>query len=119
VGIPCIMEPVDPDLLREAEKEGEPKELMEKVLKGEVSVTDAILEHGVSREAGIDIGPTLIGQFQYGMKTGIDMIKTPGGRLKILLKNDLSVESSNSWYTIFLSAIPMSVLNIRDWNRGK
>jgi L-fucose isomerase-like protein len=86
IGIPCIMEPTDPDLLEEAMGEGGPPERLKgKVLKGEISVTDALLEHGVNREAGIDIGPTLIGQFQYGMKTGIDMIKTSDGRLKMLV----------------------------------
>jgi len=62
-----------------------PKELKDKVLSGEIAVTDAIIEHGVSREAGIDLGPSLIGQFQYGIKTGFDIIQTPEGKLKLLV----------------------------------
>jgi L-fucose isomerase-like protein len=86
IGIPCIMEPTDPKLLNEAQnKEIPSKELRDKVLSGEIAVTDAIIEHGVSREAGIDIGPSLIGQFQYGVKTGFDIIQTPEGKLKLLV----------------------------------
>lgn len=86
VGIPCIMEPTDPALLEKAQKsESSSKELKEKVLSGELAVTDAIIEHGVSREAGIDLGPSLIGQYQYGVKTGFDMVQTPDGKLKLLV----------------------------------
>ena len=46
---------------------------------------DAIIEHGVSREAGVSLGPSVIGQFRYGAKTGIDMVQTPEGRLKMLV----------------------------------
>jgi len=86
VGIPCIMEPTDPELLEKFQKTKiVPKELKDKVLSGEIAVTDAIIEHGVSREAGIDLGPSLIGQFQYGIKTGFDIIQTPEGKLKLLV----------------------------------
>lgn len=50
-----------------------------------MAVTDALIEHGVSREAGINLGPSLIGQFRYGVKTGIDMVQTPEGKLKMLV----------------------------------
>ncbi|UCF97197.1 MAG: hypothetical protein JSV89_18800 [Spirochaetaceae bacterium] len=86
IGIPGTMEPEDPSLLDRADKEGQPPEkLKAQVLAGEVAVTDAIIEHGVSREAGADLGPSLIGQFEYGTKTGIDMVQTPEGRLKMLV----------------------------------
>ena len=86
IGIPGSMEPGDPKLLDRAKKEGDPpKKLKEQVLSGEVSVTDAIIEHGVSREAGVNLGPSLIGQFQYGAKTGVDMVATPEGKLKMLV----------------------------------
>jgi L-fucose isomerase-like protein len=86
VGIPCIMEPTDPVLLEKAQKpKNLSRELRDKVLSGEIAVTDAIIEHGVSREAGIDLGPSLIGQFQYGIKTGFDIIQTPEGKLKLLV----------------------------------
>ncbi len=86
VGIPSIMVPADQKLLHESQKRGQsPAQLKERILAGEVTVTDALIEHGVNREAGVDIGPTLIGQFQYGKKTGIDMVKTPEGKLKMLV----------------------------------
>jgi hypothetical protein len=61
------------------------KELRARVLSGEIVVTDAIIEHGVSRGAGIDLEPSLIGQFQYVIKTGFDIIQTPEGKLKLLM----------------------------------
>jgi L-fucose isomerase-like protein len=86
IGIPGIMEPEDPALLDRAKKEGQPPEkLKEQVLAGEITVTDAVIEHGVSREAGVNLGPSVIGQFQYGVKTGIDMVQTPEGGLKMLV----------------------------------
>ena len=48
-------------------------------------MTDAVIEHGVSREAGTNLGPSVIGQFQYGVKTGIGMVQTPEGGLKMLV----------------------------------
>jgi hypothetical protein len=86
IGIPGVMAPEDPALLDRAAKEGQPpKKLKAQVLAGEIAVTDAIIEHGVSREAGVDRGPSVIGQFRYGTKTGIDMVQTPEGRLKMLV----------------------------------
>jgi L-fucose isomerase-like protein len=86
IGIPGIMETEDPALLERAEKEGHPAEkLKAQVLAGKLAVTDAIIEHGVSREAGVNLGPSVIGQFQYGVKTGIDMVQTPEGKLKMLV----------------------------------
>ena len=86
IGIPGIMEPEDPALLERAKKEGQPpQKLKTQVLAGDVAVTDAIIEHGVSREAGNDLGPSVIGQFQYGVKTGIDIVQTPEGGLKMLV----------------------------------
>jgi L-fucose isomerase-like protein len=86
IGIPGFMEPEDPALLARAKKEGDPpKKLKEQVLAGEVAVTDAIIEHGVTREAGVNLGPSVIGQFRHGVKTGIDIVQTPEGRLKMLV----------------------------------
>ena len=48
------MEPTDPALLEKVQKTKTlSKELKDKVLSGEIAVTDAIIEHGVSREAGM------------------------------------------------------------------
>jgi len=86
IGIPGTMEPEDPALLHRAKKEGQPPgKLKSQVLAGEVAVTDAVIEHGVSREAGTNLGPSVIGQFQYGVKTGIGMVQTPEGGLKMLV----------------------------------
>jgi len=85
VGIGCCMEPTDPALLARVRKEGVTGAFKQQVLSGEVKVTDAIIEHGVSRQAGSAVGPTHIGQFRYGVKTGIVITKTPDGRLKMLV----------------------------------
>jgi L-fucose isomerase-like protein len=86
IGIPGLMAPEDPALLDRAAGEGQPPDkLKAQVLAGEIPVRDAIIEHGVSREAGVNLGPSVIGQFQYGTKTGIDMVQTPEGRLKMLV----------------------------------
>jgi hypothetical protein len=47
-------------------------------------VNDALIEHGVRRQAGAESGPTHIGQFEYGVKTGLCITKTAEGRLKLL-----------------------------------
>jgi L-fucose isomerase-like protein len=113
VGIPCIMEPTDPALLEKVQKTKTlSKELKDKVLSGEIAVTDAIIEHGVSREAGIDLGPSLIGQFQYGIKTGFDMIQTPEGKLKLL--GFTGESSSKTALKILYSG---SDLHVKDYHR--
>jgi len=113
IGIPGTMEPEDPALLDRAEKEGQPPEkLREQVLAGEVAVSDAVIEHGVSREAGVNLGPSVIGQFQYGVKTGIDMVQTPDGGLKMLVFTGES--SPDTARKILYSG---SDLRVRDYQR--
>jgi L-fucose isomerase-like protein len=113
IGIPGIMEPENPALLDRAKKEGQPPlKLKAQVLAGEVAVTDAILEHGVSREAGVNVGPSVIGQFQYGTKTGIDMVQTPEGRLKMLVFTGRS--SADTARNILYSG---SDLQVNDYQR--
>jgi L-fucose isomerase-like protein len=86
VGIAGCMVPSDPGLLAQADQQGRvPESLKVRVLSGEQAVTDALIEHGVSRQVGSEIGPTHIGQFEYGPKTGICLHKTPEGRLKMLV----------------------------------
>ncbi|MGQ9631632.1 MAG: hypothetical protein ACUVXI_15175 [bacterium] len=86
VGIACVMQPNDPPLMKRIRREGGVSpELERQILSGEVSVTDALAPHGVARQTGREIGPTHIGQFQYGPKTGIDMIGTMDGKLKMLV----------------------------------
>ena len=113
VGIPCIMEPTDPVLLDKAQKSNTvSKEFKDKVLSGEIAVTDAIIEHGVSREAGIDLGPSLIGQYQYGVKTGFDIVQTPEGKLKLLVFTGES--SAKTARKILYSG---SDLRVKDYHR--
>ena len=85
VGIGCCMEPTDPALLKKVKKEGVTPAFKKQVLSGEVPVTDALIEHGVSRQAGITSGPTHIGQFIYGKKTGLSLHKSIDGKLKMLV----------------------------------
>jgi L-fucose isomerase-like protein len=84
VGIAGLMAPNPPQVLRAAEKAGVTPELRKKILDGELPVNDALIEHGVRRQAGADSGPTHIGQFEYGVKTGLSITKTPEGHLKLL-----------------------------------
>ena len=44
-----------------------------------------IADHTVCRQAGVKMGPTLVGQFEYGPKTGIGLIQTKEGKFKMLV----------------------------------
>lgn len=44
-----------------------------------------IANHTVCRQSNIEMGPTLTGQFEYGVKTGINLIQTNGGKFKMLV----------------------------------
>jgi L-fucose isomerase-like protein len=83
VGIAGLMVPNPPEVMKAA-KHGVTPELKDKILAGKTVVSDALIEHGVRRQAGADSGPTHIGQFEYGVKTGVCITKTPEGRLKLL-----------------------------------
>jgi L-fucose isomerase-like protein len=48
------------------------------------AVCDAVALHPVIRQAGGTMGPVLIGQFEYGPKTGLCLTRDPDGRFKIL-----------------------------------
>lgn len=84
VGIACIMAPNPPEVMQAASR-GASDSFKRKVLDGEVQVMDALIEHGVRRQAGVESGPTHIGQFQFGVKTGVCITATPDGRLKMLV----------------------------------
>lgn len=87
VGITGYMAPNNTVLMKEI-KENNGKisqNLKNKILSGEIKVNDAIAEHTALRQAGIKIGPVHIGQFQYGLKTGIDLICTEEDKLKMLV----------------------------------
>ena len=48
------------------------------------AVCDAIALHPVIRQAGGTMGPVLIGQFEYGPKTGLCLTRDPDGSFKLL-----------------------------------
>jgi L-fucose isomerase-like protein len=85
VGIAGLMAPNPPEVMKAVEKRGVTPEIKERILAGELAVNDALIEHGVRRQAGADSGPTHIGQFEYGVKTGLCITSTPEGRLKMLV----------------------------------
>jgi L-fucose isomerase-like protein len=51
---------------------------------GHGSVCDAVALHPVIRQAGGTMGPVLIGQFEYGPKTGLCLSRDPDGKFKLL-----------------------------------
>ncbi|HVP91459.1 MAG TPA: hypothetical protein VMS75_09600 [Terriglobales bacterium] len=51
---------------------------------GHGAVCDAIAVHPVVRQAGGKNGPVLIGQFEYGPKTGLCLVRDPSGKFKLL-----------------------------------
>ncbi len=48
------------------------------------AVCDVIAVHPVIRQAGSTMGPVLIGQFEYGPKTGLCLTRDPNGAFKLL-----------------------------------
>ena len=64
VGIAGLMAPNPPQVLKAVEKGGVTAAVKQRILAGELPVNDALIEHGVRRQAGGDSGPTHIGQFQ-------------------------------------------------------
>jgi L-fucose isomerase-like protein len=45
---------------------------------------DAVVVHPVLRQIGMSIGPTHVGQFKFGPKTGLCIRRGPDGKIKIL-----------------------------------
>ena len=60
-------------------------EIKEKIMSGKVKVNEAIVEKSPDRQGGQRVGPAYIGQFQYGTKTGINLIQDRNGRFKMLV----------------------------------
>jgi len=52
--------------------------------KAQGAVCDAIAQHPVIRQAGGTVGPVHIGQFEYGVKTGLCLTRDPNGSYKLL-----------------------------------
>ena len=76
-------------------------ELKEKIFKGEVPINDAISLSSPPKQCGFVTGPNLVGQFKYGVKTGIDLIHTRNGKYKMLVFTGSSDETTvrNILYT--------------------
>ncbi|MCX6089417.1 MAG: hypothetical protein NTX88_03385 [Candidatus Atribacteria bacterium] len=60
------------------------EETKRRIMEGEIAVNDAIAEKSPDRQGGLSIGPAHIGQFAYGVKTGINLIQDEGGHFKML-----------------------------------
>ena len=102
-GIPGSMAKNDSSLTRMVTSSGgkASDELKERIDKGEVIVNDAISVSSPPKQAGFITGPNLIGQFKYGVKTGIDLICSQEGRYRMLVftgKSDKAT-ASNMLYT--------------------
>jgi L-fucose isomerase-like protein len=52
---------------------------------GHGAVCDTIAPHPVIRQAGGTMGPVLIGQFEYGPKTGLCLTRDPDGKFRLLV----------------------------------
>lgn len=80
VGIPGYMAE------NEFELEGEISEDMrEKILTGKIKVNEAIADKSPNRQAGKISSPALIGQFKYGIKTGMSLIQDKDNKFKMLV----------------------------------
>jgi len=84
VGIPGLMCQNSPQAVEQYKKLGAEK-FREKVMSGKIRVGEAIFASSPTRQAGNQIEPVLIGQFEYGPKTGICLTQAPGGRFKMLV----------------------------------
>ena len=115
VGIAGLMAPNEPALMKEISSNGKvSKELQGKILSGKVKVNDALAEHTVLRQAGIKIGPVYIGQFQYGIKTGINLIRDKNGKFKMLVFTGENDKDTNKG--ILYSAADIRVKNYKELN---
>lgn len=86
-GIPGLMAPNDTELMKTINSCGGKitDALKEKIFRGEVTVNDAISISSPCKQCDFITGPNLIGQFKYGIKTGIDLIRTREGKYKMLV----------------------------------
>jgi len=70
----------------ELDLEGEVSgEMKEKIMSGKIRVNDAIAEKSPDRQGGQVVAPAHIGQFEYGIKTGINLVQDKNGNFKMLI----------------------------------
>ena len=117
VGIAGYMAPNDEALLKEiSNNKGKVSEdLKERILTGKVKVNDALAEHTTLRQVGVKIGPVHIGQFQYGKKTGINLIRDRTGKFKMLVF--VGENSKDTARGMLYSAADVKVKNYRRLNQ--
>jgi L-fucose isomerase-like protein len=114
VGIPGLMCQNSPEVLKRYKKLG-PEKFREEVMTGKIRVSEAIFGNPARRQEGAHIEPVLIGQFQYGPKTGIGLVQDAGGRFKMLAFAGTSDESTAKG-TLY-SAADVRVKEYRQLNR--
>ncbi|MCX7796939.1 MAG: hypothetical protein N2380_10560 [bacterium] len=61
------------------------EDIKEKILTGKMKVNEAIADKSPNRQAGKVSSPALIGQFKYGLKTGMSLIQDKDGKFKMLV----------------------------------
>ncbi|MCK4417468.1 MAG: hypothetical protein KAV99_04820 [Candidatus Latescibacteria bacterium] len=117
VGIAGYMAPNDEVLLKEISNNGGKisEDLKERILAGKARVNDALAEHSVLRQVGVKIGPVHIGQFQYGKKTGINLIRDRSGKFKMLVF--VGENSKDTAKGMLYSAADVKVKNYRRLNQ--
>jgi len=76
---------------------------------------DTITVHPVLRQAGKSLGPVLIGQFEYGPKTGICLMQKPDGKFSLLsFEGESTPETARG---MKYCAADLCVPNYRELNR--
>ncbi len=115
-GIPGLMAPNDTELIKTINSSGGKvtDELKAGVAQGEVIVNDAISISSPPKQAGFITGPNLIGQFKYGVKTGIDLIRTREGKYKMLVFTGTSDQTTAK--NLLYTAADIRVPNYRRLN---
>ena len=67
----------------------------EQILTGKIQVNDAIAENSPERQEGQVVASAHIGQFEYGVKTGISLIQDRNGKFNMLIfRGESSAETA-------------------------
>jgi len=61
------------------------EEIKKKILTGKIKVNEAVVDKSPNRQAGKISSPAMIGQFRYGVKTGINLVQDREGNFKMLV----------------------------------
>jgi len=94
-GIPGLMAPNDAKLMTACAGCAKvPDELRQKIARGEVKVNEMIYTSSPPGHAAFTTGPNLVGQFQYGVKTGICLIETACSYKMLVFTGESSKETA-------------------------